>query len=336
LSKARASALSRPVREQAADWLVRRQERGGRDDAAFVRWLAESPEHKQAFDEVSRAWEGLGAMSSVGAVNQMRNDALMAYPPRRAGKTWSVAIAASAAIAIVAVGAHELSSRYTARQSAAFAVQEYRSSRGERASITLRDGSVVTLDTNSRLQVQLGPRERRLRLLAGQAYFEVAHDSSRPFIVTAADRDIVAIGTQFDVRLDGARTSVTLAQGRVEVRPVAKRAGTVHVARLIPGQRMHYQVADPDFVIGNVDVSAVTSWREGRLRFDDVRLADAVAEMNRYAVAPIVIEDASLQDIRVSGVFQVGQSAAFAAALTDLFPVKVKTSGDVISLYRRG
>src|SRR5262249_53719521 len=154
-----------------------------------------------------------------------------------------------------------------------------------------------------------------VHLLRGQAYFEVAKDHDRPFVVEAQNRRFVAVGTAFDVRLDGAQVKVTMVEGTVRVESVADtHAGSADIQRpasppmahttnlITAGQQL---VADSTLndQVSRTDPERSTSWRRGQIIFDDTRLADAVAEINRYSEAKIELADPALADLRLSGAF---------------------------------
>lgn len=192
----------------------------------------------------------------------------------------------------------------------------YQTDIGQRLTAHLADGSTVELNTDTRLRVKFTGAERRLELVRGQAFFDVAHDASRPFVVRAGPMQVRALGTRFDVRREGPGAAVTLAQGRVGVRPQTANADAW---TLSPGQRLRLGpgVAAPRPFA--VDVAAETGWLSGQVTFHDVALADAVAEMNRYERAKIVIAPGVPAAVRVSGVFSAGDEQDFAAAVAANF-----------------
>ena len=209
---------------------------------------------------------------------------------------------------------------------------------GQQATATLQDGSTVTLNTNSTLEVDYSRLRRDVRLVAGQVLFKVVHNASRPFIVTAGNHQVIDVGTEFEVQLDGEKVSVALLEGRVRVEPLAAPAHgrdtpTQPIAILAPGEQLVAGVAG-DVEVKPADVEQLVSWKSGRIRFDDTPLADAIAEMNRYNHTPIVLADSGLSDIRISGSFRVGQSWPFAEAIGEAFSLKADVSGDSIRLRR--
>ncbi len=195
--------------------------------------------------------------------------------------------------------------------------QTYDTSVGERRAISLEDGSTVELNTDSRVRVRLGKTERRLELLKGQAMFAVAHDTGRPFIVTAGDTAVRAVGTKFEVyRTDGS-VRVILTEGRVQV---SRSGQTAKPVTMTAGERVEAAPGEA-LKAAPVDVAAATGWTQGRLTFQDAPLAQAVAEVNRYSRRHVVLGAGAPASERVNGVFDAGDTEAFAhgvAALLDL------------------
>lgn len=203
---------------------------------------------------------------------------------------------------------------------------QYRTGVGEQRLVTLADGTRLRLDTDSRVKVRLGDRERDVQLLRGRAFFDVAHDTSRPFIVHADGTAVRALGTRFDVRLAGEEVKVTLVEGSVEV----TQADAPKAWRLNPGESLSPREAQAR--PRRVDVAATTSWTSGRLTFRETPLAQAVAEVNRYSRQKVVIDGSRLQQVPISGVFDVGDTEAFVAAVADLFELTPQSQDGEIRL----
>jgi transmembrane sensor len=177
------------------------------------------------------------------------------------------------------------------------------------------------------VSVNYGPGRRDIRLYEGQAYFKVAHDASRPFVVTAGDTRVTALGTEFDVRLAPGRLAVTLVTGRVRVdRADAENTDAHPLAVLDPGEQYRARLNTPHTVAA-VDIVRTTAWRRGQLIFEGENLGDAVAEMNRYGRRRIVVRD-DLADLPIAGAFETGQSDTFVEALTAYFPIRVVSQND--------
>jgi transmembrane sensor len=192
---------------------------------------------------------------------------------------------------------------------------------GERSFLVLADGSKVTLNTASSVRADYSGGERRLTLLRGEAFFDVAKDPNRPFVVTAGSRRVIAVGTAFNVRLQDRSVRVTLVEGKVRVmrsRPadngVDAQDPTGSAVTLVAGSALVTEADGPDRV-ERLDANRATSWRNGKLVFEGERLEDVVAEMNRYSRETLVIAGPTLKDRKVSGVFEPTEGHAFAKAL---------------------
>ena len=206
---------------------------------------------------------------------------------------------------------------------------------GERATFSLEDGTTIVLNTNTKLVMQFAVDERRIHLLQGQVMFDVKADAESPFIVTAGNHRALAVGTMFEVRFEGASLRVTLIEGTVDVTPIGNDVWNGgQPVRLLAGQRLTADsggMAPPD--IQFVDLEQAKLWQAGRVYFEDTPLSEALAEMNRYSTLQIALDDNSLEDIRVNGMFQSGRQMNFATALEAYFPVRaVRKSRDLIVL----
>lgn len=321
------------LREAAAGWLMR--EIDGLDAEGLAQrnaWLASSPTHSAAYDQLRRAWAAAGLLGDSPAIAGLREAALAPRRPRwpRAG------LAAAAALALMLTGGTLVwqAWRPAPSQPVALVLQ---TRPGQQATFTLADRSQVTLDTDSRVTVRLAAHRRDLELDRGQAYFRVAHDRARPFVVRAAEREVVAVGTEFDVMRDEAAITVALSEGRVRIEPVgaASRIGASPVAdtaELAVGQTLVFDRAHRQTTITRGDLAAVTGWRQGKLHFDRTPLGEAVARFNRYGNTPIRLADPTLATLPVSGVFDARHGEDFARALPLVFAVDVAVRDGVIVL----
>jgi len=224
--------------EEAARWLVRMdgQPLRPRDAVRLERWLAAAPANRAAFERAKAACEAANRHAAAPEIMRMR-DAALAARGVPAQIRWR--LAAGVVAVCVIVGAVWMATR-TAHQTLVSQVAHaptgvtqpavpspthYATAIGERAAISLPDGSTATLDTHSSLDVLYSETERGIRLLSGQALFEVAKHRTPPFQVYAAGRRITAVGTTFNVRLDGQRLRVALIEGKVRVATSPTKAG---------------------------------------------------------------------------------------------------------------
>lgn len=346
----RSSVPPQEADQAAVYWAARRRLRtmGAKDEVAFARWL-ENPLHRAAFDAADGMVEAASATAPNAEILRMREAALSSYPPPRRGRTAGWAVAAVAALVAVGlwvgrtpdplplasprvVAADAVPLRADSPDPRTLSVEagkrRYATGVGERQELRLADGSVIALNTASAVVVNYTETSRGVQLLRGQALFEVATDPARPFVVTAGDRRITAVGTAFDVRVEGAELRVVMIEGRVKVDPIRN----VGLNRLIPllarntldaGEQL---IADStrQVTVSVADLSRDVSWREGRLVFRHDTLAEAVAEINRYSKTQLVIEDARAAELRISGVFSTNRPENFVSALSAYYPVDVR------------
>lgn len=186
---------------------------------------------------------------------------------------------------------------------------------------------MVTLNTDSAVHVGRWTGERRLTLVRGQAFFKVAKDPERPFIVTADDTQVTAVGTAFDVRLDPSRLSVTLVEGRIRVAGPNARSGASQTVEMDAGSQLVAH-RGADWRIAQIDAAKESSWLQGQLVFDGEPLATVAAEMNRFSTRKLRLADPALNATPVSGVFKTGQVDAFARALQSYGLARISASDD--------
>ncbi|MGA0605995.1 FecR family protein [Phenylobacterium sp. VNQ135] len=315
------------VMAQASAWLARlqRQDVGEADGLAFDAWLAESPQHRDAYGAALAAWQAFdGCADAVldELAAEARRSARRPAPTRR----WLVGggVAIAAGLTAVAVLPTVLD-RPT--------VQTYATAKGQHRRVTLADGSVVDLNAETRLTVRFARRERQVELGDGQAVFDVAHDAARPFTVEASGRAVRVLGTQFDVRNRSGDVTVTVARGRVQVRPVASsKTGEAFV--LTPGQRL--AIARTGVAqLSAVDPQEALNWRAGRLVYRGEPLAEVVADLNRQFVEQIEVSDPALARMPVTGVIVLDDQASVATRLALMLPVRSVPSERGLMLLRK-
>jgi transmembrane sensor len=338
--------------EIAARWLVKRESGvwTPEDEARFNTWLEASTINRIAYIRLYAAWDkaarlkALGAGIAPGTVPRRGSWGAIGFFKRTAPEVRSLSIAlrrmhisrAVAAIFIAfAIGIYALSTGL-------FAGHRYSTSTGAIDTVALNDGSQIILNTDSQIRVDLRENERRITLNKGEAFFEVAKDATRPFVVQIGDRRVIAVGTQFSVRREGDEIQVVVTEGKVRIEHASMLASLVDhneplrevlVAAGSVAQTTKNQVtvrAKPD-----VEVEDLLSWRSGYVNFEDVSLADAVAELNRYNTHKIIIENPSIATIRLSGNFRTNNTEGFLWLLQNRFPIAVQRTTDEITLKAR-
>ena len=334
---------------QAAEWFISNQDQALDHDqrAAFVAWLKSSPIHieeylgialvsrdlRMAVEEPGESLESLLEIARADAAERvvpMHSPAVTGAPrwkptPQR---RWALGVAATVAVATVAW--------WIGVQHSAGEPQSFGTGHGEQAVQRLADGSIMHLNTDTTLDVRFGKDSRDIHLKAGEAFFTVAHGDAREFRVKAGEAEIVALGTQFDVRLKPSSTVVTVVEGQVEVQAFSGRGvgerGTMRVAA-------GYQLQIDDGVLAaqseRVDTAAAVAWRQRKIDFDSRPLGEVADEFNRYGVVQFVIEDAGLRALRVSGVFDAYDSESFASFLETLDGVHIERTATEIRVVRQ-
>jgi transmembrane sensor len=311
-------------------------------------WLDAAPEHSQAYAKAMAAMDAVSTFAGDASILALRRDALAARGDTSV-RTWRLAAAFIGLAIFAGAGAFMVFGPQALRQGDGQmqvaeggahrrdrAHETYRTAVGTRSSFKLPDGSVATLDTDSIIQADFSPQERTVRLLKGQALFDVAKHKPIPFRVYAGDRCITAVGTQFNVRLDGARLRVTLVEGRVKVSeadPIQQQSPQTNMI-LTPGEELDERVGQ-SMLVTRVDLAKVQSWKDGLIVFEDEPLSQAVAELNRYSAKPIAIGDPSISNLRVTGVFNTDQSDRFAQILTETFPLSATYDAVTGAVLRR-
>jgi transmembrane sensor len=301
------------IDQQASRWLSRRDARvpSAQDEADFHRWLNADIRHRVAYLRLEGTWKRSDRLHDLRPLDRgLDPDLLRAHPLR---SRWPVALAASLALACMVGGFFFAQAR--------FGWQHYETRVGGFSRIVLEDGSVIDLNTDSDVRVRLRAERRDVKLLRGEGRFQVAHDPRRPFVVTAADASVRAVGTAFSVRLrEASQVDVLVAEGSVAVVsstvPHAPPVTAGEAAVLQPNH-MSVRHVEPEVVQSRL------AWTSGRLQFRGETLGDAVAEFNRYNRRQIRLADASLARLRVGGTFNATDPESFAAALSSAFRLQV-------------
>lgn len=307
------------VRESAAAWHSRLHHDGesAQTARAFNSWLAESTEHRKAYEDIERSWETLRASTQSADIMALRHETALRLTRINAREIRPVKWLSTAAVMLLIVGGFILATRpaHAPRTDGMYATGT-----GQQLPIVLPDGSHVTLDTRSELHVAYSDHERSVQLIRGQALFEIAKDRTRPFVVTAADHRLEAVGTVFDVHLNEQQVRVTMVEGTVRVeRAVSTPPPTILITageQLISDDHQHDRVYE-------VNPRQVTSWLHGQVIFDNTSLATAVTELNRYSTVQIKLADPGLAAIHLSGTFTADRPDLFVEAVTTYYPISI-------------
>jgi len=302
------------IAEQAAGWVARLQSSDATDEdrRRFEEWLERDPAHREAFEEFRELW---GDLKDVPV------------PPDRLKKLKNARRRASVlrggALALLVVFcASFYQSGYIDRMRA-----DYYTSVGEVRTITLDDGSQVDLNTDTAITVDYSDSARRIRILHGEAYFSVAKNPQRPFIVSSDDLTATAVGTQYAVSAQSDGDDVQVEEGRVEVHAGTERVLLEAGFAALLGDHGHLSVVGS--AVGNA-----TAWRAGRLIFSDQPLRKVLATLARYRHDRIVIVDEDAAEQKVSGIFDLNDTDGALREIESSLPVAVTPVAGLLVIVR--
>jgi transmembrane sensor len=355
--------------EQAAQWSIELSsiEISAERMDAWRRWIAASDAHRDAFDRIQSTFaaidrcadESLEWPTDADTAND-RYDASVSVSAwraaaprargrgtaaahalfegmRRRGRWIAVGLAASIVFALAAPSAVQLLE--SIQPGPAVTIVETRA--GENREVALADGSVVSVGARSVLWATLGRETREITLERGEAFFQVAKDPDRPFIVRAGNTRVAAVGTAFNVRRAGKRIVIAVAEGVVNV--AAQSASPTHAVREIPraarlsvGEQLSISGADGSVTMQIVAPRGIAAWREGLLQYRDEPLHSVIADIARYSARDIVIGDAAAADLRVTGTVFTNDVESWIESLEAALPVRaIRTPEGVVRLESR-
>jgi transmembrane sensor len=326
------SELLNEIEARAADWIAERDNNDAglpsERQQALNDWLNASTAHRVAYLRLDHAWRRAGRLRAL----QTPAPALATEPTRRAPLAWLARppvyrAAAGLSLAVLAlVLVTDRGGLAGFGSSGQSDTQRYATARGQRESVALADGSHLTLNTATKLRTAVTPQAREVWLDQGEAFFDIAHDAKRPFVVHAGKQTVTVLGTKFSLFREGDRLRVAVLEGRVQVKTARSNATVL--------ARDDAAVADVANVLvtrkSSQQLNASLSWLQGKLVFDQVSLADAARQFNRYGRRQLVIEDDAAARIAIGGVFDAHNVEAFARLLHAGFGLKVQTDGDTI------
>lgn len=328
-----------PHMDIALDWLLRLQQ--SPDDAALkadmAAWEQADPQNAKALRTAQRVWRLTGQLPASTAAQwpalaepepeasplpaPARPSAGTAPPRRRTlRRILSLAVAACLLVAL-------------APRLWLMVQADYRSSDGQRSNVTLADGSRVTLDADSAIAVDITPTQRDVRLLAGQAFFEVARNPAKPFHVLVGELRVTVTGTAFNVDLTNARVNVAVSHGSVNVEQ--HPSGRMLSQAMLAGQTLAYDRRQGSTQPGKQPVSQVAAWRGGQLIANNARLADVVHSLRRYLPGVVMLRDEQLAESRVTGVYNIDKPDAALAALAQAYGGSVQQFGPWLRVISR-
>lgn len=296
-----------PATDQALEWYIRIEasgEAGMEDRLALEAWLARTPENRAAYDDVRAMWNcpeltvATAQLYPPSSTVTMPANEPRPIRPRVSRRGWLVGMGLAASLLLaVSFGPQisEIATEWTA---------DYTTSSGKTASIVLPDGSRVQLNSRTALSLDFADSHRGVTLLRGEAWFEVAHDTTRPFTVTAGYGTVHVTGTSFDVSRDEGEDTVHLVTGRIYLTSRNGKSGPLELA---PGEAAR---ADASSItpISPEDAERRLAWRDGWVVLSGTPLREALSELQRYTSAHVMTVNTAILDTPVSGSFRIGEA----------------------------
>ena len=327
------------VMEEASVWLIR-LDKGDLDEKGICElqdWMERSPFHRQFLEKLAANWENMSVLNDLAELFPLGEQVFSVRPIEKRRSlffNWRT-VGASLACCFVLGLIVLLKPSFWDWQ-----LQEYSTQVGERKTHILSDGSVIILNTDSKIHVDYGGDRRVIRLLRGEASFDVAKNPNRPFVVYVGQGMVWAVGTAFNVRYDRLRVDVTVTEGTIKVyaeashyNPVSSLEpfllATAPIAELTEVIATEGQAVSFDNVIRShkrepeQELERRLAWQKGGLIFNGEPLEEVVKELSRYMLVPIIITDPSIRSIPVGGTFQLDNTEELLEVLAQGFDLDI-------------
>lgn len=322
----RKKSLTR-IEKQACEWLaiMRSDCKTAGEVEQFQAWLEADARHQAAYDEVHAHWLELsGLRGMIDPASYQKLGAPGAGQRFAAIALTRPALAAAAGLLLTVALLFAL----TARPPAPAEAGDYTTSTAEIKEVKLPDASQATLGALSAMEVAYSETERRVALIAGEAFFAVEPDAARPFVVVVADAEIRALGTKFEVRRSRAGVRVSVLEGKVEVTQTRLSAKRVLAAQ----ERVRVEPSGRLSEIQPVRQSRPGLWRQGRLVYENATLSEVMSDADRYYAGNIIIDAEDLRTLPVSAAFRTDQIQEMMDALSLSLPISVRklSNGDLV------
>ncbi len=304
---------------------------------AFESWLEEDPQHRDDYEQCELMMALLDSLADDPAIEPFVEETLIkqtAEVSKLAGFFSIFAFPANKfALGLASLVLATMLLWFVGSWDQPVKSNLYQTGVGQQRSIQLQDGSGVALNTDSVVRVEYNNERRKVVLENGEATFSVVHQKARPFDVLAGGNIVRAIGTRFNVFVNGGEIHISVLEGEVVV--VHLESGTKSEI-LVPGRSAQYKFGGPVRVVDDSsDIVRIEAWLEGKLIFNDWDLDRAITEHNRYADKKMVLDAKNLAEAEISGVFNIGDTQSFTSALQEILPVTVVEQNNIIAIRSR-
>jgi transmembrane sensor len=324
------------VTDEAAGWFARLEGEAATAEQwqAFEAWLSASPDNVEAYERLERIWVELETDpdSFLKALDQsaLRPAARRARPARGATSSrrgWIVA-AMGAIAATVVVGIEVGDNLGVSTQSLVLQAPA-----GQPRMFRLADGTQINLNAGSVMRVEISRSARRVVMADAEAVFDVTHDSRRPFLITAGDREVRVVGTMFNLRQRGDAMALSVRRGVVEVRPVDSPGA--QPVRVTVGQQLAHRRGQGTTLAEDGQAETAFAWTTGQLIYRDQPLSEVAADVSRRFGVPVRTADAATASLRFSGVLVLDSAPDVVGRIEAFAPVRARSTADGIVLSRR-
>ncbi len=302
---------ARKIDDDAAVWAARRLSGSfsKEDSAMLADWLDADRRHKAAFDDYMRVADRAALAANVASRRPMVANQNDVKSSKTARWRWLVTLPALAASVAMVFFVTFATSRPAAK------AEKYATQLGESSEITLQDGTIIALNTNTQLTITMTDAERNVVMEHGEALFNVTRDVNRPFTVKSPAAQITVLGTQFNVLERQEATVISVLSGVVEVAGKLEDANPSKVT-LTDGYEVAFSNNGSNSSVRTFNPDAVTAWRRGVAYYENKALSEVIADLNRYFEVPLALGDATLADIPVTGNFDLGNQSVAVKGLS--------------------
>lgn len=282
--------------------------------AEFQQWLAESPENRAAWQDINAFWTGLDKLAPADLGLENTEPALLLPKAKPLKKVVKTGLALAASLLLTLIAAYQQMDYYLA---------DFRSSTGQQRQIALSDGSTLLLNTASAVSVDFSEQQRLVTLTQGEAFFQVAGDAQRPFVVKTLAGEVRALGTAFDIKQQNREVSVTVFEHAVKI----TNATGESYARLTQAEQITFS-RDQFHSPSPVNLQRAAAWHQQRMVFQDKPLAQVAAELERYRPGKILIVSDAIKQLPITGVFDIADTDLALQAIAQSLPVRMRKITD--------
>lgn len=314
------------VRREAADWVTALHNERWNDvmQNQLEEWLSQSDDHRQVFQEMQDVWASIPESTQQASYAGIsKEESSLVSVLFQLVSDWKMTSMAFGFVCIL--GAFSLLKIVASEQQ----WQQYDTQAGENKSLRLEDGSELVLGAATSLRWQMGEHQRRVTLLTGQVYFDIADDKLKPFVIHAGLTSVEVVGTKFDVRKIEHQTDVSVVEGHVRINNIDYQKGEaiknhgVEDISLFAGDKLSVHKGKVRSPIEKVSINEISAWKNGRFVYRNADLAEVVSDARRYYRGDINFHGSDLTGLKVTTTFTLSQLDSLGIALEKILPIRV-------------